>query len=111
MKPTDDNYLVASLFDEDKSSFAGGMLQLPSDGFKPPVTVTGSTYMFNVMKGLIQVTLNENMFVVTKGCKVQIPEGNEYSLRNIGQGDAYLFSFKSENQKKSIPIGKMDVYG
>ena len=91
VKPTDDNYLVASLFDEDKSSFAGGMLQLPSDGFKPPVTVTGSTYMFNVMKGLIQVTLNENMFVVTKGCKVQIPEGNEYSLRNIGQGDAYLF--------------------
>ena len=89
--PTDDNYLVASLFDEDKSFFAGGMLQLPSDGFKPPVTVTGSTYMFNVMKGLIQVTLNENMFVVTKGCKVQIPEGNEYSLRNIGQGDAYLF--------------------
>lgn len=91
VKPTDDNYLVASLFDEDKSFFAGGMLQLPVDGFKPPVTVTGSTYMFNVMKGLIQVTLNENMFVVTKGCKVQIPEGNEYSLRNIGQGDAYLF--------------------
>ena len=71
MKPTDDNYLVASLFDEDKS-FCWWMLQLPSDGFKPPVTVTGSTYMFNVMKGLIQVTLNENMFVVTKGCKVQI---------------------------------------
>ena len=80
------------------------MLQLPSDGFKPPVTVTGSTYMFNVMKGLIQVTLNENMFVVTKGCKVQIPEGNEYSLRNIGQGDAYLFCSNQKTRRNRYQL-------
>lgn len=88
---SDDNYKVATLFDEDRDFCAGGMLELPVDGFKPPVTVTGSTYMFNVMKGTIRVTLNEDVFIVKKGCKLQIPEGNEYSLRNVGKSEAYLF--------------------
>ncbi|RCK54714.1 Centromere protein 3 [Candida viswanathii] len=86
-----DSYKVATLFDEDKDFCAGGMLELPVDGFKPPVTVTGSTYMFNVINGTIRVTLNEDVFTVKNGCKLQIPEGNEYSLRNVGKTQAYLF--------------------
>lgn len=88
---SEDNYKVATLFDEDRDFCAGGMLELPIDGFKPPVTVTGSTYMFNVISGMVKVTLNQDEFIVKKGCKLQIPEGNEYSLRNVGKSQAYLF--------------------
>ncbi|GEQ66908.1 hypothetical protein JCM33374_g571 [Metschnikowia sp. JCM 33374] len=86
-----ENFQVASLFDQDSNVFAAGLLDFPVEGFKSLRTTGESSFVFHVAKGLIEVTLNSNKFVVTRGCSFEIPKYNIYSFKNLGNGAARLF--------------------
>lgn len=86
-----DNFKVAPLFDSESEMIAAGLLEFPVDGFKSLRTTGESLFIFHVANGLIEVTLNSEKFVVTRGCSFEIPKLNIYSFKNIGQGSARLF--------------------
>lgn len=86
-----ENFKVAPLFDADSDVIAAGLLEFPVEGFKSLRTAGESLFMFHVAKGLIEVTLNSDKFVVTRGCSFEIPKLNIYSFKNIGQDSAKLF--------------------
>lgn len=86
-----ENFRVAPLFDADLDVIAAGLLDFPFEGFKSSRTTGESLFIFHVAKGLIEVTLNSEKFVVTRGCSLEVPKYNIYSFRNIGQGSARLF--------------------
>lgn len=86
-----ENFKVAPLFDFESDVIAAGLLEFPVDGFKSLRTTGESLFVFHVAKGLIEVTLNSDKFVVTRGCSFEIPKLNIYSFKNIGQGTARLF--------------------
>lgn len=86
-----ENFKVAPLFDSESDVVAAGLLEFPLDGFKSLRTTGESLFIFHVVKGLIEVTLNSDKFVVTRGCSFEVPKLNIYSFKNIGQGSARLF--------------------
>lgn len=85
-----DNYKLAAVFD-DNPNVAGALLHFPQEGFKSSKNSGNCIYMFHVIKGLLEVNLSNNTFVVTRGCSFQVPRGNTYGISNIGNGDAKLF--------------------
>lgn len=86
-----ENFKVAPLFDANSDMIAAGLLEFPVEGFKSLRTAGDSLFIFHVAKGLVEVTLNTDKFVVTRGCSFEIPKLNIYSLKNIGQTTARLF--------------------
>lgn len=88
---TPENFEVALLFDSQLNHFASGLLKFPRDGFKSLRTTGDSLFVFHVARGLIEVTLNSDKFIVTRGCSFEIPKYNIYSFKNLGHGDAKLF--------------------
>ena len=86
-----ENFKVAPLFDADSDMIAAGLLEFPVEGFKSLRTAGESLFIFHVAKGLVEVTLNSEKFVVTRGCSFEVPKLNIYSLKNIGQVTARLF--------------------
>lgn len=85
-----ENYRLAPLFGAKSSSMSAGMIDLPQDGFKSLRNTASSLYIFHVVRGLIEVNLNSDKFVVTRGCSFKIPQNNIYGLTNMGQGTARL---------------------
>lgn len=85
-----DNYKIAPIFDENPN-VAGALLELPREGFKSSKNSGTCIYMFHVIRGLLEITLSNNTFVVTRGCSFQVPTGNTYSITNVGNGVAKLF--------------------
>lgn len=86
-----ESFRVAPLFDANLDVIAGGLLDFPFQGFKSLRTTGESLFMFHVAKGLLEVTLNSDTFVVSRGCSFEVPRFNIYSFKNIGQGSARLF--------------------
>lgn len=86
-----EQFQVAPLFDTGLDLIAAGLLEFPFEGFKSLRTTGESLFLFHVAKGLIEVTLNNDTFVVTRGCSFEIPRFNIYSFKNIGYGSARLF--------------------
>lgn len=84
-----DTYKVATLFSE--RSAASGLLDFPPEGFRSLRSSPDSIFMCHVVKGLLEITISNDTFVVTKGCSFQIPRANPYSFRNIGQDSARIF--------------------
>lgn len=87
----DENFKVATLFEHDKDFSASGLLEFDFGGYKQFRNSGEFVYSFHVVKGLIEVTLNNTKFVVTRGCSFQVPDGNSYGFKNIGQDSARLF--------------------
>lgn len=87
----EENYRFASLFDADSDIIAAGLLDFPFEGFKMLTNTQNKLFIFHVAKGLIEVTLNSDKFVVTRGCSFEVLKHNMYSLKNIGQSTARLF--------------------
>lgn len=85
-----ENYRLAPLFGSNSTSMSAGMIDLPQDGFKSSRNASSSLYIFHVVRGLIEVNLNTDKFVVTRGCSFRIPQNNIYGLTNMGQGTARL---------------------
>lgn len=91
-----ENFKVATLFDQDRDFIACAMLELPVDGFKLLRSSAGSVYIFHMVEGDVEVTLNELTFVVTRGCSFQVPRANVYGFRNVGSEVATLFFVQSQ---------------
>lgn len=87
----EENFKVATLFDEDKAFTATGILDLPFEGIKLLRHTAEHVFIFHVIKGLIEVTINDKLFVVTRGCSFEVPRGNAYGLKNLGRSNARLF--------------------
>lgn len=85
-----ENYKIAPVF-EQTSNLAGGIFEFPVEGFKSSKSSGNCTYMFHVIKGLVEVNLSNNTFAVTRGCSFQVPSGNTYGITNIGTTPAKLF--------------------
>ena len=86
-----ENFKVATLFKEDETFTASGVIELPAEGLKSFRNTGKVVFIFHVVKGLINVTINDSSFVVTRGCSFEVPRGNYYGLKNIGTGVAKLF--------------------
>ncbi|KAL7666101.1 Mif2/CENP-C cupin domain-containing protein [[Candida] zeylanoides] len=86
-----EDFRVATLFDEDKDYTACGMLELPFEGVKSLRHTDEHVFMFHVVRGLVEVTINDATFVVTRGCSFEVPRANMYGLKNLGRGAATLF--------------------
>ncbi|CAK9439942.1 uncharacterized protein LODBEIA_P40420 [Lodderomyces beijingensis] len=84
-------FSISILFNEDNDFCSVAMLEIPAGEVKAPVTMTTCNYVFTVNRGVIQVSLNNQLFIATKGCVFRIPNGNEYGFRNVGNGAAVLF--------------------
>lgn len=87
----EDNCRVAKLFDHDNDLSATVLVEIPYRGSKSRQHTGNSVYIFHVIRGLMEITLNDQTFVVNKGCSFEIPDNNEYSIKNIGDRDAKLF--------------------
>ncbi|KAI3404988.2 MIF2 [Candida oxycetoniae] len=85
------DYKVSVLFNENQDLCSIAMLELPEAGEKQPVSMLTCNYIFNIVSGIVEVTLNDQVFVATRGCIFRVPSGNEYGFRNLGKGDAKLF--------------------
>lgn len=91
-----DNYKVATLFNNKLTG--GGLLEFPFEGYRSLRTSGNSVFMCHVVKGLIEVSLSNDSFVVTRGCSFEIPKSNFYAFRNIGQGPAKIFFVQAADQ-------------
>lgn len=91
-----ENFKVATLFGNDRDFTAGGLIEFPYGGFKSLRNSADSVYIFHVVKGLIEVTLNEDKFVVTKGCSFQVPRSNSFAFKNLSQDKSKLFFVQSK---------------
>lgn len=91
-----DNYKVATLFNNKLTG--GGLLEFPFEGYRSLRTSGNSVFMCHVVKGLVEVSLSNDSFVVTRGCSFEIPKSNFYAFRNIGQGPARIFFIQAAEQ-------------
>ena len=91
-----ENFKVAALFGNDRDFTAGGLIEFPYGGFKSLRNSSDSVYIFHVVKGLIEVTLNEDKFVVTRGCSFHVPRANSFAFKNLGQDASKLFFVQSK---------------
>lgn len=92
-----DNYKMGPLFkgshldSATTNILASAIFEFPLEGFKSVRRSDHCTYLFHVMKGLVEVQLSNSKFAVTRGCTFKIPSFNSYGITNIGNGQAKLF--------------------
>lgn len=86
-----ENFKVATLFNHNKDFTASGLLEFPYEGFKSLRNSGDCIFSFHVVNGLIEVTINNDKFVVTRGCSFEVPNANIYGFKNLGQNSARLF--------------------
>ncbi|KAH3683371.1 hypothetical protein WICPIJ_005660 [Wickerhamomyces pijperi] len=48
-------------------------------------------FVFYCIKGILQVSLSGNVFVMSKGCALEVPMGNFYGFDNIGEEVCSMF--------------------
>lgn len=99
-----ENIQVATLFNEDRDFVASGMLLLPKEGLKLLSPTMDNAYIFHVIKGLVEVTVNDSTFVVTKGSSFNVPRNNVYGLKNLGMIEAKIFFVQARPQGDEIEI-------
>ncbi|KAF9116650.1 hypothetical protein BGX27_000569 [Mortierella sp. AM989] len=76
---------------EDANSLASGIIKIKPGGRKPTINSNGSSMVFFVIKGLVQVTVHETEFVVSTGGRFLVPSGNQYGISNLSKKDSLLF--------------------
>ncbi|KAG7192184.1 uncharacterized protein KQ657_001898 [Scheffersomyces spartinae] len=86
-----DNFTLHTLFNDYVDYGVNAILDFSIGGQKAMRTSGGAVTFVYVLKGLIHVTLNNDFFVVTKGCSLLIPAFNMYAFKNVGQTDAKLY--------------------
>ncbi|KAI1309161.1 hypothetical protein EDD11_004123 [Mortierella claussenii] len=88
---------------EDPDSLASGTIKIKRGGRKPMGgTTNGSSLAFYVIKGLVQVTVNETNFILSTGGRFVVPRGNQYGILNRSKKESTLFfvQTKSQNQQQ-----------
>ncbi|KAI5961335.1 MIF2 [Candida theae] len=84
----DPNLRIMHLFSNMVDDCAVGMMELI--GTKPPLYISSSNYYLLIVKGIVEVTFNEETFIANKGCNICIPSGNEYGMKNLGKEPALI---------------------
>lgn len=87
----EDNFKLAILFDKNREFIAAGMMSIPPNGVKSLKSTDTTYFVFYCISGIIEVTLSGNVFLIKKGCSLEIPMGNFYQFINKGKNDATLF--------------------
>ncbi|EGW30620.1 uncharacterized protein SPAPADRAFT_143424 [Spathaspora passalidarum NRRL Y-27907] len=90
VQDTDENIKVTKLFDVDRDFCSTGVIEIPPEGLKSTKLTGSSLFIFHVISGLNQVTINKTTFLANSGCSFQIPYNNSYSITNIGETDSKL---------------------
>ncbi|RLV89119.1 Protein MIF2 [Spathaspora sp. JA1] len=85
------DFKVNKLFDINRDFCGTGLIELYPEALKPKKVTGSSIFIFHVIQGIMEVTINTTTFLVTKGCSFQVPNNNEYSIRNIGETTSNLF--------------------
>ncbi|KAF9359881.1 hypothetical protein BGX26_011171 [Mortierella sp. AD094] len=83
---------------EDADSLASGIIKIKPSGKKPTTNSNGSSMVFFVMKGLVQVTIHETDFVVSTGGRFLVPRGNQYGISNLSKKESTLFFTQNKIQ-------------
>lgn len=91
-----ENFKISILFDQDKEFTASGMIEIPMNSVKSLKSNDDTYFIFFVIKGLLQVTVSENVFIVGQGCSFEVPMGNFYEFVNKGKSAAKLFFVQSK---------------
>lgn len=86
-----EKYSLAVTFDKHKDLFASGMLKLPVDGKRTVANSQNAFITFYMIRGILEVTLNKQKFIVTSGSTFQVPAFNRYAFKNKGFQEVQLF--------------------
>ncbi|KAK5773548.1 hypothetical protein RI543_005177 [Arxiozyma heterogenica] len=86
-----EKYSLAVTFDKHKDLFASGMLKIPINGKRNMTSSQNAFITFYMIRGILEVTLNKQRFIVTSGCTFQIPAFNKYSFNNKGGNEVQMF--------------------
>lgn len=86
-----DNFKLAILFDKNRDFIATGMMLIPPGGVKSLKSTDSTYFVFYCISGIIEVTLSGSVFLIKKGCSLEVPMGNFYQFVNKGKKDATLF--------------------
>lgn len=86
-----EKYSLAVTFDKYKDHFASGMLKLPVDGKRTTTNSQNAFITFYMIRGILEVTLNKQKFIVTSGSTFQVPAFNRYAFKNKGFQEVQLF--------------------
>lgn len=86
-----EKYSLAITFDKHKDLFASGMLKIPINGKRTVTSSQNAFITFYLIRGILEVTLNKQRFIVTSGCTFQIPAFNKYSFKNKGGNEVQMF--------------------
>ncbi|CCH44020.1 Midasin [Wickerhamomyces ciferrii] len=98
VKSSTDNFKLAILFDKNRDFIATGMMLIPPGGIKSLKGTDTTYFVFYCISGVIEVTLSGNVFIIKKGCSLEIPMGNFYQFVNKGKNDASLFFVQTRGQ-------------
>lgn len=90
-KTAEDNFSLAVLFDQDREFAAAGMLELPVQGVKLSKINEDTYFIFHLVEGIVEISVNDSSFIASKGCSFEVPLGNTYKLINKGSNVARLF--------------------
>ncbi|ONH66694.1 Protein MIF2 [Cyberlindnera fabianii] len=99
VKTAEDDFKLAILFDKNREFIASGMMMLPIGGRKNLKSTDGTYFVFYCIKGIIQVTLSGTVFMINKGCSLEVPMGNFYEFTNKGNTEATLFFVQTKGQE------------
>ena len=85
--------------------FGSGMVDLPPGAIKKPKNSRKMQMVFFVYYGRVQVTVNDNVFRISRGGMWQVPRGNFYSIENDYDKSARIFfSQGCEVQEEAMEI-------
>ncbi|KAF9366850.1 hypothetical protein BGX34_003950 [Mortierella sp. NVP85] len=68
---------------EDAGSLVSGTFKIMPGETKPMTIGSGSSMVFVVTKGIVEVTVHETQFVVSAGGRFLVPRGNKYRILNL----------------------------
>ena len=94
-----DNFKLAILFDKNREFIATGMMSIPPGGMKSLKSTDTTYFVFYCVSGILEVTLSGSIFLIKKGCSLEVPMGNFYQFENKGKKDATLFFVQTRGQE------------
>jgi centromere protein C len=98
VKTATDNFKLAILFDKNREFIATGMMLIPPNGSKSLKSTDTTYFVFYCISGIVEVTLSGSVFLIKKGCSLEVPMGNFYQFVNKGKKNATLFFVQTRGE-------------
>ncbi|KAF8077559.1 Mif2/CENP-C like-domain-containing protein [Lyophyllum atratum] len=83
-----------------------GFLFLQVNGGKARKNVKDNVYVFVVLEGAVEATIHRTSYAVSTGGAFLVPQGNDYSIRNISDKDAKLFFTQARKEESAIRLNR-----